>query len=136
MKIAEELKKTGLIPLFQNENISIETILKLTEGNVIELRVTKLGDRILLKEKCWKLRKKGKNINGSTYYDTGDGDNNANTIANERSQFFRVYTSVHARRRSSARGVHFRSSIRSFRVDGRTEKVLNAKFVCLALSYL
>ena len=47
--MAQALRNIGLsvlIPRFQNENVNTETILKVTDGNLIELGVKKLGDRI------------------------------------------------------------------------------------------
>ena len=148
MKMAEALRNIGLsvlIPRFQNENVNTETILKLTYGNLIELGVTKSGDRIQLNEECRKLSQKSREENANTSTD-GDESNNidsnsvARTVANERTQLFRPYTSGHAsRRRSNAREVHFRSSsIGSVCGGGGPEKkpkFWNANFVSLASMY-
>ena len=110
--------------------------------------VTKLGDRIQLKEECRKLLQKSREENGhgSTNYDDGDESNNsdnnsvARTVANKRAQLFRPYTSCHAsrRRRGNAREVHFRPSIGSISGWGGPEKkpkFWNANFVSLASMY-
>ena len=79
--MAKALRNIGLsvlIPRFQNENINTETILRFTDGNLSELGVTTLGDRIRLKEECQKLsqRSREENANSSTNYGDGDESNN------------------------------------------------------------
>ena len=147
MKMAEALQNIGLsvlIPRFQNENINTETILKFTDENLIELGVKKLGDRIRLKEECRKLSQKSREENANALTDgdeSNNSDNNsvARTVANERAQLFRPYTSGHASRISNAREVHFRSSsIAGISGGGGSEKkpkFWNANFVCLASIY-
>ena len=70
--MAEALQNIGLsvlIPRFQNENINTETILRFTDGNLIELGVKKLGDRIRLKEECRKLSQKSREENANALTD-------------------------------------------------------------------
>ena len=146
--MAEALKNIGLsvlIPRFQNKNTNTETILKLTDWNLIEVKVTKLGDR--LKEECRTLSQKiGKKINGSTNYDDDDDSNDshntrfARTLAYKRYRLFRPYSSGHAlRRRCYAKTVHFRLSICSIsggeQPEKKPPKFWNANFVCLASMY-
>ena len=133
--MAEALQNNGLsvlIPRFQNENVNTETILKVTDGNLIELGVKKLGE------------KSGEeNANALTDGDKSNNSDNisvARTVANEKAQLFRPYNSGHAsrrrRRRSNAKEIHFRSSSASISGDGGPEKkpVLECKFRLLGVN--
>lgn len=81
--------------------------------------------------------------NGWTNYDNGDHSNNNHntivekTVVDEWSHLFRLFTSVHALRRSNARAVHFRLSIGtvSLEVEDLKRNQWDENFVCLESIY-
>ena len=76
--------------------------------------------------------------NGWTNYDNGDHSNNNHntivekTVVDEWSHLFRLFTSVHALRRSNARAVHLDSALAQYHWKWRTWKETNGMKILFA----